>query len=101
MSVNFDFRYHKYMKSRQKRKAELLESRFLYLFVRKKLFLSALVPLIEHINASGGIDDLGLAGVERVRCVGDLKLHERIFNTVNGDGLLGVGAGAGDEYIFV
>lgn len=65
------------------------------------LFLSALVSLIEHINATGGIDDFGLAGVERMRSVGNLDLYERIFNALDYNGLLGCSAGAGDEYVFV
>lgn len=67
----------------------------------QKLFLAGLVSLIEHINSAGGIDDLHLAGVERVRCVRNLKLHERVFNSFDGDGLLARGAGAGDEYVLV
>ena len=37
--------------------------------VPQKLFLAGLVSLIEHINSAGAVDDLHLAGVERVRCV--------------------------------
>jgi hypothetical protein len=36
-----------------------------------------------------------------VRCVGNLKLHERIFNALDSYRLLGVGATAGDEHVFV
>ena len=72
-------------------------------FRRKKplLFLSVLVSLIEHINTTGGIDDFGLTGVERMRCIGNLDLYERIFNALDNDGLLGRSAGAGDEYVLV
>ena len=35
----------------------------------RKLFLAGLVSLIEHINSSGGVDNLHLTGIERVRCV--------------------------------
>ena len=65
------------------------------------LFLAGLVTLIELVNTAGGIDDLHLAGVEGVRSVGNLKLHKRILNTFDDYRLLGGGAAAGDEYIFV
>ena len=68
---------------------------------RRKLLLAGLVSLVEHINSAGGVDDLHLAGVERVRRVRNLKLYEGVFNTVDGDVLLAGGAGAGDEYIIV
>ena len=68
---------------------------------KKLLFLSVLVSLVELVNATGGVNDLDLAGVEGMRGVGDLNLHKRIFNTFDLDGLLGIDAGAGDEYIFV
>ncbi len=68
---------------------------------RKKLFLSALVSLVEHINSSGGIDDLGFAGVERVRRIRNLDLHERVGDTFDLEGLLGVHAGARDEHYLV
>ena len=68
---------------------------------RKNLFLAGLVSLIELVNASGGVDDLRFAGVEGMRSVGNLDLHEGVFNSFNLDGLLGVDARAGDEYIFV
>ena len=35
----------------------------------QELFLASLVSLVEHINSAGAVDDLHLAGVERVRCV--------------------------------
>ena len=66
-----------------------------------ELLLAGLVTLIELVNSAGGVDDLDFAGVERMRGVGNLNLHERIFNPFDLDGLLGVDAGAGDEYIFV
>ena len=65
------------------------------------LLLAALVTLIEHINTTGAVDNLHLAGVERVRRVGNLKLYEGVLNAVDHDGLLGVGAGAGDEHVLV
>ena len=68
---------------------------------RKKLFLSVLVSLIEHINSSSGVDNLGLAGVEWVRCVGNLDLNERVGNTFDLKSLLGVHAGACDEHYLV
>jgi hypothetical protein len=71
------------------------------LWIREELLLAVLVTLIEHINTAGGIDDLHLAGVERVRCVGNLKLYEGVLDTVNGDVLLAGGAGAGDEHVLV
>ena len=67
----------------------------------QELLLACLVALIELVNTSGGIDDFHLAGVEGVRSVGNLKLHKRILNTVDNQRLLGGGAAAGDEYIFV
>jgi hypothetical protein len=73
----------------------------LFMLVERMLFLSCLVSLIEHINTAGGIDNLGLAGVEGVRCVGNLDLYERILDTVDGDGLLGGGATPGDEDVLV
>ena len=69
--------------------------------VSQKLFLAGLVSLVEHINAAGGVDDLGLAGVEGMRSVGNFNLHKRIFNTLDGYRLLCGGAAAGDEHIFV
>ena len=68
---------------------------------KKRLFLPALVSLVELVNATGGVNDLDLAGVEGMRGVGNLNLHKRILNTLDDDGLLGIDAGAGDEYIFV
>ena len=68
---------------------------------KKLLFLSVLVSLVELVNVTGGVNDLDLAGIEGMRGVGDLNLHKRILNTLDDDGLLGVNAGAGDEYIFV
>ena len=65
------------------------------------LFPSALVSLIELVHAAGGVDEFDLAGVERMRRIGDLKLNYRILNTFNHNRLLGRSAGAGDEYGFV
>lgn len=55
---------------------------------RGELLLSALVSLVEHINTTGGINDLGLTGVEWVRGVRDLDLYEWIGNALDLDGLL-------------
>ena len=63
----------------------------------QKLFLAALVSLIEHIHTTGGIHQLHLARVERVRSVGDFQLHQRVLNAFHGNGFLGGGAGTGDE----
>ena len=63
--------------------------------------LAGLVTLIELVNSAGGVDDLDFAGVERMRSVGNLKLYEGVLNAVDHDGLLGVGAGAGDEHVLV
>ena len=65
------------------------------------LFPSALVSLIELVHAAGGVDEFDLAGVVRMRRVGDLKLDYGVFNTFHHDGLLGRSAGAGDEDVFV
>ena len=65
------------------------------------LLLPGLVPLIEHINSAGGVDNLGLSGVERMRAAGDLKLHYRVLNSIDNDRFLRVNAGTGDEYLLV
>src|SRR5690348_15457418 len=56
------------------------------------------VALLELVDASGGIHDLLLAGVERVRLRGNLDLVDRIFLAVLPlDGLVGRDRRAGDE----
>ena len=79
----------------------LSSTRLMSMRLRSAVSIAVLVALVEHINTAGGIDDLHLAGVERVRCVGDLKLHEGVLDTVDGDVLLAGGAGAGDEHVLV
>ena len=71
------------------------------LLIRGSLLLPGLVSLIEHINSAGGVDNLGLACVERVRAAGDLKLHYRVLNSINNNRFLCVNAGTGDAYILV
>ena len=66
-----------------------------FAYLVASLFLACFVALVELVHAAGGIDDLHLAGVERVRSVGNLKLHKRIFDTLDGYRLLGGGATAG------
>ena len=85
----------------KKKRAAGCRGRAFNLFVARRLFPAGLVSLIEHINSAGAVDDFHLAGVERVRCVGNLKLYERVLNTVNGDVLLAGSAGAGDENLLV
>ena len=68
---------------------------------QSRLFLPVLVPLVEFVNAAGGVDDLDFAGVEGMGCVGNLNLHEGILDSVNNKGLLGGGAGTGDENVLV
>ena len=65
------------------------------------LLLPGLVSLIEHINSAGGVDNLGLACVERVRAAGDLKLHYRVLNSIDNNRFLRIHAGTGDEYLLV
>ena len=78
-----------------------MRSGFRFPIEKKELFLSCLVPLVELVNATGCVDDFHLAGVEGMRCVGNLYLHKRVFNTVDSDRLLRVCAGTGDEHVFV
>ena len=68
---------------------------------KKELFLASLVPLIELVNAAGGVDNLSFAGVEGVRSIRDLNLHEGVLNAFDLDRLLSVDARTSDEYIFV
>ena len=63
----------------------------------EKLFLAALVSLIEHIHTTGGVHQLHLARVERVGSVGDFQLDQRVLNTFYRDVLLGGSAAAGYE----
>jgi len=65
--------------------------------IRKNLFLAVLVSLVEHIDATGGVNELHLARVERVGSVGNLQLHQRVLDAFDLDGLLGGGAATGDE----
>ena len=65
--------------------------------LNKELLLPGLVSLVELVNTAGGIDDFHLAGVEGMRRVRNLKLHERVFNAVNHERVLGGRAAAGDE----
>lgn len=58
----------------------------------QKLLLAVLVSLVEFVDASGGVNELDFTGVERVRGVGDLDLDNRILNSVNFEGLFGLGA---------
>ncbi len=58
----------------------------------QKLLLTVLVSLVEFVNAAGGVNELDFACVEWVRCVGDLDLYNRILNSVNHEGLFGLGA---------
>ena len=71
------------------------------LLIRGSLLLPGLVSLIEHINSAGGVDNLGLACVERVRAAGDLKLHYRVLNSIDNNRFLRIHAGTGDEYLLV
>lgn len=71
---------------------------FCNLCCKKLLLLTILVTLVEFVNTAGGINELNLTGVERVRGVRDLDLYDRIFNAVNFKGLLGGCARACDEY---
>ena len=100
ISQRYKFFGHNYTVLTIKRTGQLLVGPFLPIKTQK-LLLAGLVTLIELVNTAGGIDDLHLAGVEGVRSVGNLKLHKRVLDTVNNNRLLGGGAAAGDEYIFV
>ena len=62
------------------------------------LFLPVLVSLIEPVDAAGGIHELHLARIERMGSVGNLKLHQRVLNAFDLEGLFGIGAGTGDEH---
>ena len=42
---------------------------FCNLYCKKLLLLTILVTLVEFVNTAGGINELNLTGVERVRCV--------------------------------
>ncbi len=64
----------------------------------RKLFLAVLVSLVEFVDASGGVNELDFACVERVGCVGDLDLDNRIFDSVNNEGLFSLCARAGYEH---
>jgi hypothetical protein len=40
------------------------------------------VFLLEFVNTAGGINQYILPGEERVRCIGNLQLYERVLITV-------------------
>ena len=69
-----------------------LTSRVLSFVPVQKLFLAALVSLVEFVNATGGVNKLDFASVEWVRCVGNLDLHNRVGNSVNLESLFGLSA---------
>ena len=54
--------------------------------------------LAEFLDATGGVDDLVLAGVERVRFSRYLDLHERVFRAFVGDLFTGLDGRTGDEF---
>lgn len=54
---------------------------------KKKLFLSALVSLIELIDTTCTVKNLDFTSEERVRCVGDLDLYQWIFNAFDCESL--------------
>ncbi len=64
------------------------------------LLVELFVPVLEAIDATGRIDQVHLSGIERVRSIGDLNLHQRILIAVLPlDGLVRRGGGTGDERI--
>lgn len=66
--------------------------------VDSSLFLDAVaVAAAEFVDATCGVDEFLLAGEERMRRAGDLKLYERIFLAVDCDGLFCGYRGASDE----
>src|SRR4051812_30165106 len=46
------------------------------------LAVGPLELLVELVDAAGGVDELGLAGVERVRRAGDVDDDQRVFVAV-------------------
>ena len=74
---------------------------FCNLCCRSFLLLTILVTLVEFVNAAGGVNELDFTGIEGVRCVGNLNLYNRIFNTVNNQSFLCGCAGTGYEYCVV
>lgn len=62
------------------------------------LLLSVLVPLVEFVNTTGGVNELDFTGVERMRGIGDLNLDDGVLNTINHEGFLCGSAGTGDEH---
>ena len=63
--------------------------------IRYGLFF--LVSPVEFVDAAGSVHELHLSCIERVRRIRDLDLHNRVFNTLNLDGLLSVCARTCDE----
>ena len=61
-------------------------ARMLLLLCSSTLFQVFLVTVAELINTTCGINKLNLTCVERVRCVRDFKLVQRILNTINNYG---------------
>ena len=83
--------------------ANLLEAGVCVSVAKRDLFLLVFlaVAAIEFINAAGGVDELHLTSVERVRCVRNLDLYYRVLNTFDSDGLLGVGTRTCNEHVVV
>ena len=54
--------------------------------------------LAEFLNTASGVDDLVLAGEERMRFSGNLDLHERIVLALEIDRVTGLNRGTGDEF---
>jgi hypothetical protein len=60
------------------------------------------IPALEFINTSCGINKFHFSGIERMRCVGDLKLYQWVFKTIfPDDGFLGMNGRFGEKCILV
>ena len=89
-------------RSLRTKKAIAVAVAFVYLVAREELFFLLLaVTAVEFINAAGGVDELHLTSVERVRCVRNLDLYYRVLNAFDSDGLLGVGTRTCNEHVVV
>ncbi len=61
------------------------------------LAIAIAVARHELVDTTGGIHELRLTGIERVRSIGDLELDERILNTIDGDAVLSSSSRAAEE----
>ncbi len=68
---------------------------------RSLFFLAVAVTAHELVHTTCGVNELLLAGEERVRAAGDFKLHEGVSHAINFDCLLSGDGGTGDEDFIV